>query len=83
MGIRFITISGGEPLLYPDLFKMCEEFSDLMFMSYTNSTLIDEAMAVISRALVVQSVVDLWCAGVDVGARVVAVAAHCDVARWL
>jgi len=45
MGIRFITVSGGEPFLYPDLFRMCEEFSDLMFMSYTNSTLIDEAMA--------------------------------------
>lgn len=45
MGIRFITVSGGEPLLYPHLFRMAEEFSDLIFMMYTNSTLIDEAMA--------------------------------------
>ncbi len=44
MGIRFITVSGGEPLLYPDLFRMAEEFSDLMFMMYTNGTQIDEAM---------------------------------------
>lgn len=44
MGIRFITVSGGEPLLYPHLFRMAEEFSDLVFMMYTNSTLIDGAM---------------------------------------
>ena len=45
MNIRFITLSGGEPLLYPELFRMAEEFSDLCFLMYTNSTLIDEPMA--------------------------------------
>ena len=44
IGIRFITVSGGEPYLYPHLFRMAEEFSDLMFMTYTNSTLLDDAM---------------------------------------
>ncbi len=43
IGIRFITVSGGEPYLYPHLFRMAEEFSDLMFMTYTNSTLLDDA----------------------------------------
>ncbi len=45
MGTRFITVSGGEPLIYRHLYRMLEEFSDLQFMSYTNATLIDEAMA--------------------------------------
>jgi len=43
IGVRFITVSGGEPYLYPDLFRMAEEFSDLLFMTYTNSTLLDDA----------------------------------------
>jgi len=42
LGVRFITVSGGEPYLYPHLFRMAEEFSDLMFMTYTNSTLLDD-----------------------------------------
>ena len=45
LGTRFITVSGGEPLVYRHLFRMLEEFSDLAFMSYTNGSLIDEAMA--------------------------------------
>jgi MoaA/NifB/PqqE/SkfB family radical SAM enzyme len=45
MGTRFITVSGGEPLLYKHLFRMLDEFGDLQFMSYTNATLIDEQMA--------------------------------------
>jgi MoaA/NifB/PqqE/SkfB family radical SAM enzyme len=45
LGARFITVSGGEPLIYRHYFRMAEEFSDLQFMSYTNATLIDEAMA--------------------------------------
>jgi len=44
MGVRFITVSGGEPYLYPHLFRMAEEFSDLMFMTYTNATLLDDGM---------------------------------------
>lgn len=45
MGTRFITISGGEPLIYKHFFQMLEDFPDLQFMSYTNATLIDEEMA--------------------------------------
>jgi MoaA/NifB/PqqE/SkfB family radical SAM enzyme len=45
MGIRFITLTGGEPLLYPDLFRMFEEFSDLQFMMYTNGTFISPEKA--------------------------------------
>ncbi|MGC9043627.1 MAG: radical SAM/SPASM domain-containing protein [Myxococcota bacterium] len=44
-GVRFITISGGEPLLYKELFEMVEEFSDMVFLMYTNGLLIDEDMA--------------------------------------
>jgi MoaA/NifB/PqqE/SkfB family radical SAM enzyme len=45
MGIRFITLSGGEPFAYKHLFDIVEEFHDLTFMSYTNGTLIDEKAA--------------------------------------
>ena len=45
MGTRFITVSGGEPFVYNRLFELLDEFSDLMFMSYTNGTLIDEQVA--------------------------------------
>ena len=45
MGTRFITVSGGEPFVYKRLFELLDEFSDLMFMSFTNGTLIDEDMA--------------------------------------
>jgi len=45
MGTRFITVSGGEPLIYRHLFRMLEEFSGMSFMMYTNATLIDARMA--------------------------------------
>jgi len=45
MGIRFITLSGGEPFSYKHLFEIVEEFHDLTFMSYTNGTLIDDKIA--------------------------------------
>jgi MoaA/NifB/PqqE/SkfB family radical SAM enzyme len=45
IGLRFITLSGGEPLMYPEVVRMFEEFSDLSFLMYTNGTLIDEKMA--------------------------------------
>lgn len=45
MGTRFITVSGGEPLIYKHFFQMLADFPDLQFMTYTNATLIDEAMA--------------------------------------
>jgi MoaA/NifB/PqqE/SkfB family radical SAM enzyme len=45
MGVRFITLSGGEPMVYPHLFRMVEEFSDLCFLMYSNGTRIDPATA--------------------------------------
>ncbi len=45
MGIYFIVVSGGEPLLYKPLFEMCEKHRDITFMMYTNSTLIDRKTA--------------------------------------
>lgn len=45
MGIYFITISGGEPLMWPHLFKIFEKHNDVYFQFYTNSTLITEEIA--------------------------------------
>ena len=45
LGIYFIVLSGGEPLMYERLFELFEKHSDMAFMAYTNGTLIDEAMA--------------------------------------
>jgi len=48
-GLRFITISGGEPLAYrsngKDLLDMVTQHDDCFFLMYTNGTLIDERMA--------------------------------------
>ena len=39
LGIYFVTILGGEPLVYPHLFRMLEEHPDIFFQVYTNGTL--------------------------------------------
>jgi len=48
-GSRFITISGGEPLMYHSdgktLFDIFEKYNDMFFLMYTNGTLIDEKTA--------------------------------------
>jgi MoaA/NifB/PqqE/SkfB family radical SAM enzyme len=48
-GMRFITISGGEPFVYrsqgKDLLDAMAKHEDCFFQVYTNGTLIDEAMA--------------------------------------
>ncbi len=48
-GIRFIVISGGEPLAYKDdgkdLLDMVAKHDDMFFMAYTNSLLIDDKKA--------------------------------------
>lgn len=48
-GNRFMTISGGEPLLYSDngktLFDIWEKYHDMFFLFYTNGTLINEERA--------------------------------------
>ena len=45
MGIHFITMSGGEPLLWPHLFDLFNQHPDVAFMIYSNGTLVDEKMA--------------------------------------
>jgi len=48
-GNRFMTISGGEPFMYKDndktLFDIWEKYSDMMFLVYTNGTLITKEVA--------------------------------------
>ena len=45
MGIYFITISGGEPTIWPHLFDIIEEHNDVFFQIYTHGLNIDDAMA--------------------------------------
>ena len=43
LGTHFYMLTGGEPLIRKnDIIKLCEEFPDCAFMSYTNGTLIDD-----------------------------------------
>ncbi len=48
-GCRFITISGGEPLMFRSedktLFDIFEKYDDMFFHIYTNGTLVDEKVA--------------------------------------
>jgi len=48
-GCRFITISGGEPLMYKsdgkDLFDIFEKYDDMFFHMYSNGTLINDKLA--------------------------------------
>jgi len=39
LGIHFVTILGGEPLVYPHLFPLIERHPSLFFQVYTNGTL--------------------------------------------
>ncbi len=45
MGIYFIAMSGGEPTAYKHFFDVVERHRDVVFMFYTNGTLIDETFA--------------------------------------
>ncbi len=45
LGIYFVTILGGEPLMYPHLFRMIEEHPDIFFQVYTNGTLLTKEAA--------------------------------------
>lgn len=40
LGIYFIIISGGEPLVWPSLFQLLKKHNDIFFQIYTNGTLI-------------------------------------------
>ncbi len=45
MGLHFVTVLGGEPFLYPSLFQMIEEHSQIFFQVYTNGTLMTQENA--------------------------------------
>ncbi len=45
MGLHFITVLGGEPLMYPHLFQMIEEHPQIFFQVYTNGTLMTKEKA--------------------------------------
>ena len=45
MGIHFITVLGGEPFVYPNLFQMIEEHHEIFFQVYTNGTLLTREKA--------------------------------------
>ena len=45
LGIYFITLSGGEPFIRPDLLEILEVHEDMYFQVYTNGTFLDSAMA--------------------------------------
>lgn len=51
MGIYFIVLSGGEPMMWPHLFTLLDRHPDVAFMIYTNGTLIDEEKAEKMREL--------------------------------
>ncbi len=45
MGTYFITMSGGEIFMRPDMFDIWKEHDDVFFQLYTNGTLIDDKVA--------------------------------------
>jgi len=46
LGIRYIMLSGGEPLMRKeDILLLCREHPKLVFGAFTNATLVDEAFA--------------------------------------
>ena len=45
LGIYFVTILGGEPLIYPYLFDLMENHPDIFFQVYTNGTLLTQEKA--------------------------------------
>jgi MoaA/NifB/PqqE/SkfB family radical SAM enzyme len=45
LGINFVTILGGEPLVYPHLFTMIERHPSIFFQVYTNGTLMTRGKA--------------------------------------
>jgi MoaA/NifB/PqqE/SkfB family radical SAM enzyme len=45
LAIHFITVLGGEPLIYPHLLRMIEEHPAIFFQVYTNGTLMTKEIA--------------------------------------
>ncbi|MBP8959434.1 MAG: radical SAM protein [Bacteroidales bacterium] len=44
LSIYFVTISGGEPYMWPHLLKIFEKHNDMYFQTYTNGTLLNKEM---------------------------------------
>ncbi len=42
LGVSFFVLAGGEPFLLPGLLELTAEFSDLLFLIFTNGLLIDD-----------------------------------------
>ncbi|GAF69450.1 unnamed protein product [marine sediment metagenome] len=42
LGISYFFIAGGEPLMYDGILELIAEFRDIIFLVFTNGTLIDE-----------------------------------------
>lgn len=45
LGIYFIVVSGGEPIIYPHLIDIFKKHNDMTFMFYTNGSLINDKYA--------------------------------------
>lgn len=44
LGIFFFVIAGGEPLIRPEMLQITKEYPEIIFLVFTNGTMIDEAM---------------------------------------
>ncbi len=44
LGISFIVLAGGEPLMRPNILDLSKETPEIMFMMFTNGLLIDDAV---------------------------------------
>jgi MoaA/NifB/PqqE/SkfB family radical SAM enzyme len=44
LGIYFFVIAGGEPLIRPEMLQITQEYPEIIFLVFTNGTLIDESM---------------------------------------
>jgi MoaA/NifB/PqqE/SkfB family radical SAM enzyme len=44
LGIYFFVIAGGEPLIRPEMLEITQKYRDIIFLVFTNGTLIDDAM---------------------------------------
>jgi MoaA/NifB/PqqE/SkfB family radical SAM enzyme len=50
MGISFIVLAGGEPLMRPEILEMLVRYPDTLYLVFTNGLLLDEAcMGLLSR----------------------------------
>lgn len=60
LGIHFVTILGGEPLVYPHLFTVLEKHPSIFFQVYTNGTLMTpekaQRLAALGNVAVVLSI---------------------------